>query len=87
MIIMKFGGTSLADRERVMAAAKTVAGTDQPVVIVVSALGGTTDSLLKASVLAEAGEVLSPPGVCPPHAATYPPGACWASRFWPLPTA
>lgn len=49
--IFKFGGTSVADAGRIRAAARLVAEEPGPVVVVVSALAGTTDLLV---ALAEA---------------------------------
>ncbi len=47
-IVMKFGGTSLADGERIKAAAALAADASRKegVAVVVSAMGGTTDTLL-----------------------------------------
>ena len=49
MIVMKFGGTSVADAERILAVAEVVRGRlhDRPVVVL-SALGGVTDLLVRA---------------------------------------
>ena len=49
MIVVKFGGTSLAGTERMRAAARIVAAErrDSSVVCVVSALAGVTDTLLQ----------------------------------------
>ncbi|HLJ80560.1 MAG TPA: aspartate kinase, partial [Ktedonobacterales bacterium] len=49
MIVVKFGGTSLAGTERMRAAARIVAalGRDSSVVCVVSAMAGVTDTLLQ----------------------------------------
>lgn len=49
-IIQKYGGTSLADREKILSAAKRVTGLAQQgaeVVVVVSAQGDTTDRLIQ----------------------------------------
>jgi aspartokinase/homoserine dehydrogenase 1 len=54
---MKFGGTSVADRDRHDHVAGLVAGVNQDAVVVVSAMGGTTDALLRAGALAEAGDL------------------------------
>ncbi len=51
-IIQKYGGTSLADREKILSAAKRVTGLAQQgaeVVVVVSAQGDTTDRLISAA--------------------------------------
>ena len=45
MIVYKFGGTSVADGERIRAVARLVGGADETPVVVVSALGGVTDEL------------------------------------------
>lgn len=59
LIVQKFGGTSLGNRERVLRAAKRAAAAAKAghrVVVVVSAQGDTTDRLLeKARALNEAG--------------------------------
>jgi aspartokinase/homoserine dehydrogenase 1 len=51
MKILKFGGSSLATPERVLGVVDIVKGAvaDGPVTVVVSALGGVTDDLVKAS--------------------------------------
>ena len=58
MIVMKFGGTSVADAARMRAAAEIVRGrlAKGPVVVVVSALAGVTDLLVRAVAAAQAGE-------------------------------
>lgn len=43
--LYKFGGSSLADAGRIRAVAELVAGGPRPLVVVVSAMGGTTDRL------------------------------------------
>ena len=53
LIVQKYGGSSLADSERVLAAARRVIGIAQQgagVVIVVSAQGDTTDHLIEAAL-------------------------------------
>lgn len=59
MIVVKFGGTSLAGTERMRAAARIVAAhcRDQSVVCVVSAMAGVTDSLIRTIELATRGEI------------------------------
>lgn len=57
MIVMKFGGTSVADRERHEQVAQLVHPLEGRVAVVVSALGGTTDALLRAGELAETGDL------------------------------
>ena len=57
MIVMKFGGTSVADAERISAAAEIVRGRlPRGPVVVVSALAGVTDLLERAVGHARAGE-------------------------------
>lgn len=51
MIVYKFGGTSVADAERIRAVARLVSRAGEAPVVVVSALGGVTNSLVE---LAEA---------------------------------
>ena len=57
MIVMKFGGTSVGDRTRLQRMAHLVAryADEHEIIVVVSAMGGTTDRLLEAGVHAEAG--------------------------------
>ena len=56
MLVMKFGGTSLANGELVERAAGIALGVEEPVALVVSAMGRTTDELLALVDLAETGE-------------------------------
>jgi aspartokinase/homoserine dehydrogenase 1 len=56
MIVMKFGGSSVADRARLEHVASLVAAHPGPCAVVVSAMGKTTDRLLRAAALAEAGD-------------------------------
>lgn len=55
LIVQKYGGTSLADEEKILAAARRAAGlvrTGHSIVMVVSAQGHTTDELIrKASII------------------------------------
>jgi aspartokinase/homoserine dehydrogenase 1 len=48
MIVLKFGGTSLGDAARVRAVAARVAARAEPLAVVVSAIGDTTDRLVAA---------------------------------------
>ncbi|MGH9312197.1 MAG: bifunctional aspartate kinase/homoserine dehydrogenase I, partial [Vicinamibacterales bacterium] len=57
MVVLKFGGTSVAGAEPIARAAAIVARTPGPRVVVVSALAGVTDRLLQIVRLAEAGRV------------------------------
>ncbi len=56
MIVYKFGGTSLADAERIRRAAGLVLGAPGTPVVVVSALGGVTNRLLEIADRRERGE-------------------------------
>ena len=56
MIVMKFGGTSVGTRARFEQMTQRVDTVSEPVVVVVSAMGGTTDQLLEAGAHAEAGD-------------------------------
>ncbi|MFD7656696.1 aspartate kinase [Actinosynnema sp. NPDC059797] len=46
LVVQKYGGTSLSDAGRISRAARRIAAEDRPVVVVVSAMGGTTDTML-----------------------------------------
>ena len=63
MIVMKFGGTSVADAPRILSAAEIVRGrlARRPIVVV-SALAGVTDLLARAATIARDGprEALDP---------------------------
>ena len=53
LVVQKFGGTSVADAERIRAVADHVARTRRSgddVVVVVSAMGHTTDELIRLAV-------------------------------------
>lgn len=52
MKVLKFGGSSVADSEAIGRTLSIVRGSEQPVLVVVSALGGITDLLLEAARLA-----------------------------------
>ena len=53
---MKFGGTSVGSVESILNVKKIVEGSEEPVIVVVSALGGITDQLIKTSHLALSGD-------------------------------
>ncbi|MHB1294776.1 MAG: aspartate kinase [Anaerolineae bacterium] len=63
MIVMKFGGTSVGSAERIANVAAIAADvtrrTGTPPVVVVSAMSGVTDSLVRAATTAAAGDDLS----------------------------
>ena len=56
MRVLKFGGTSVGSVESIRNLRHIVEQTDGPVIVVVSALGGVTDSLIRTSSLAAAGD-------------------------------
>ena len=55
MKVLKFGGTSVGSTESIRCVKKIVEAIEEPVIVVVSALGGITDKLLKTSELASKG--------------------------------
>lgn len=55
MKVLKFGGTSVGSAESIAKVKKIVSAIDGPVVIVVSAVGGVTDRLIRAARLAGEG--------------------------------
>ena len=57
MKVLKFGGTSVGSVESILSVKKIVEAEKEPVVVVVSALGGLTDKLIKTSKLALAGDL------------------------------
>ncbi len=56
MKVLKFGGTSVGSVESILNVKKIVEAQTEPVVVVVSALGGLTDKLISTSKLAQAGD-------------------------------
>jgi aspartokinase/homoserine dehydrogenase 1 len=62
MRVLKFGGTSVGSAERIRGAVDIVAGqaADGPLLVVVSAVGGVTDMLLRGAEQAAAGESVVP---------------------------
>ncbi|RHJ92525.1 bifunctional aspartate kinase/homoserine dehydrogenase I [Parabacteroides bouchesdurhonensis] len=57
MKVLKFGGTSVGSVDSILNVKKIVEAIDEPVIVVVSALGGITDKLLSTSALAAKGDV------------------------------
>jgi aspartokinase/homoserine dehydrogenase 1 len=57
VVIMKFGGTSVAGPAQLQAVATLVRAAPRPAVVVVSAMGGVTDALLALGQQAEAGDL------------------------------
>ena len=58
MKVLKFGGTSVGSVESILRVKKIVEGQSEPVIVVVSALGGITDNLIRTSQMAVTGDVL-----------------------------
>ena len=56
MKVLKFGGTSVGSSNSLLNVKKIVESCNEPVIVVVSALGGITDKLLETSRLAAAGD-------------------------------
>ncbi|GHT02930.1 hypothetical protein FACS189423_02680 [Bacteroidia bacterium] len=56
MKVMKFGGSSVGSVESILKVKKIIESVEEPVVVVVSALGGVTDQLLHTSKLAAQGD-------------------------------
>ena len=56
MKVMKFGGTSVGSATSILNLKRIVESEQQPVVVVVSALGGITDRLIKISQMAAKGD-------------------------------
>ncbi|MCD8041929.1 MAG: bifunctional aspartate kinase/homoserine dehydrogenase I [Tannerellaceae bacterium] len=56
MKVLKFGGTSVGSVKSILNVKKIVEAIEEPVVVIVSALGGITDKLLHTSVLASKGD-------------------------------
>ncbi len=56
MKVLKFGGTSVGSVESILNVKKIVEAQEEPVVVVVSALGGLTDKLISTSKLAQNGD-------------------------------
>ena len=56
MKVLKFGGTSVGSVESILSVKKIVEAQEEPVIVVVSALGGITDMLLKTATQAVEGD-------------------------------
>ena len=54
MKVMKFGGTSVGSVNSILSVKRIVEAVDEPVIVVVSALGGITDKLINTSRMAAA---------------------------------
>ena len=57
MKVLKFGGTSVGSAESILNVKRIVEAQKEPVIVVVSALGGLTDKLIQTSQLAVSGDV------------------------------
>lgn len=57
MKVLKFGGTSVGSINSILSVKKIVEAIDEPVIVVVSALGGITDKLLNTASMAANGDV------------------------------
>ena len=57
MKVLKFGGTSVGSVESILNVKRIVEAIDEPVIVVVSALGGITDKLLATSDMASKGNI------------------------------
>ena len=55
MKVMKFGGSSVGSVSSILSVKKIVESVEEPVIVVVSALGGITDKLIRASKMAAEG--------------------------------
>ncbi|MDR0700204.1 MAG: bifunctional aspartate kinase/homoserine dehydrogenase I [Tannerella sp.] len=56
MKVLKFGGTSVGSADSIRSVKKIVEAVDEPVIVIVSALGGITDKLLHTANAASAGD-------------------------------
>ena len=56
MKVLKFGGTSVGSADSILSVKKIVEAIDEPVIVVVSALGGITDKLIDMSLMASKGD-------------------------------
>ena len=56
MKVMKFGGTSVGSVNSILSVKRIVESVNEPVIVVVSALGGITDKLINTSKMAAAGD-------------------------------
>lgn len=57
MKVLKFGGTSVGSVKSILSVKKIVEARQEPVIVVVSALGGVTDKLIQTSKMAVAGDL------------------------------
>ena len=59
MKVIKFGGTSVGSANSILSVKRIVEAVEEPVIVVVSALGGITDKLINTSKMAAAGDAAS----------------------------
>ena len=57
MKIMKFGGTSVGSVNSILKVKQIVEAEKEPVIVVVSALGGITDQLIRTAAMATSGDI------------------------------
>ena len=57
MKIMKFGGTSVGSVDSILKVKQIVEAEKEPVIVVVSALGGVTDQLIRTAAMATSGDI------------------------------
>ncbi|MDR0750096.1 MAG: bifunctional aspartate kinase/homoserine dehydrogenase I [Tannerellaceae bacterium] len=57
MKVLKFGGTSVGSVESILNVKKIAEAIEEPVVVIVSALGGITDKLINTSLMASKGDM------------------------------
>ena len=57
MKIMKFGGTSVGSVNSILKVKQIVEAEKEPVIVVVSALGGITDQLIRTAATATSGDI------------------------------
>ena len=56
MLVIKFGGTSVATAKNISLVKDIISEKDKPVIVVVSALGGITNLLIECSEFAAKGD-------------------------------
>lgn len=64
MKVMKFGGTSVGSVNSILSVKRIVESVNEPVIVVVSALGGITDQLISTSKMAAQGDAAYEEGYC-----------------------
>ena len=56
MKVLKFGGSSVGTANSILNVKRIVEAVNEPVIVIVSALGGITDKLINTSKMAAAGD-------------------------------